>query len=135
MFSKIIRTIYLYLVCLISLFMIVGGLISAISEIAEIVFPSNYYSTAYDEYTDKEYFSDNYNLTDEQFDKYMQAQKEERNAEYELEMQRRKNNNIKGVINSLSFVIVGLPIYIYNWRKIEKEKDIAITNNTESEGV
>lgn len=135
MVSKIIRTIYLYLVCLISLFMVVGGLISAISEFAEIVFPSNYYSNAYDKYIDKEYFSNNYNLTDEQFDKYMQAQKEERDAEYKLELKRQKNNNIKSVINSLSFVIVGLPIYVYNWKKIETEKEIDISNTSEKEGV
>lgn len=135
MFSKVIRTIYLYLICLISLFMIVGGLISAINEIANIILPSTYYTKAYDEYVDKEYFSNNLFLTDEHFDRYMQAQKEERDREYEINIQRERNNNIKNVINSLSIVIVALPIYLYNWNKIEKEKNIVLNNTSESEGV
>ena len=113
MFSKVIRTVYLYVICLISLFMVVGGLIAGINEIANIAFPSNYYSSSY---------------YDNNYDSIKERQEEER---------RERNRNIKDVISSLSFVVVGLPIYLYNWNKIEKEKDINIVTpaKNESEGV
>jgi hypothetical protein len=42
--SKRIRVIYLYLVCLISLFLIVGAIISSVNYFAQYFFPTNSYS-------------------------------------------------------------------------------------------
>ncbi len=129
MFSKNIRTIYLYLVCLITLFLVVGGIISAIYSTANLIFPTTYYSNYYNElkYDDK-YLS----LTGAEALQYEQQFKELYEKQHEQDILREKNRNIKDIVYSLAFVVVALPIYAYNWKKIEQEK--TLEKNAESVG-
>lgn len=132
MFSKNVRTVYLYLVCLITLFLAVGGIISAIYEAANFIFPTSYYSTYQEDFKyDVEYE----NLTEQAKIEYEQKYKEQWEKENVAQLLRERNRNIKDIIYSLAFVVVALPIYAYNWRKIEEDKkQEKNTNNIESVG-
>lgn len=121
MFSKNVRTIYLYLVCLITLFLMVGGFISAIYEFSNLIFPTSYYST-YSE--DFKYDSEYKDLTGQAALEYEQQYKEQWEKEKAAQLLRERNRTIKDIIYSFAFVAVSLPIYAYNWRKIEEDKKL-----------
>lgn len=132
MFSKNVRTIYLYLVCLITLFLAVGGVISAIYETANLIFPTSYYAT-YQE--DLKYDVEYEDLTGQAKIEYEQQYKEQWEKDNAAQLLRERNRNIKDIIYSLAFVVVALPIYAYNWRKIEEDKkQEQNTTNIESAG-
>ena len=121
MFSKNVRTIYLYLVCLITLFLMIGGFISAIYEISNLIFPSSYYSTYLE---DIKYDSEYKDLEGQEAIKYEQQYKEQWEKENAAQILRERNRTIKDIIYSFAFVVVALPIYAYNWRKIEEDKKL-----------
>lgn len=125
MFSKNIRTIYLYLVCLITLFMVIGGLIFTINSITEYIFPDNYRDYYYD-YIDESF--ENGKVSIEDYEKYIELNK----YQDELKQKNRQREQLKEIIYSASVFIVALPIYLYNWRKIEKDR--AQNIDVESEG-
>ena len=125
MFSKNIRTIYLYLVCLITLFMVIGGLIFTINSITEYIFPDNYTPYYYD-YIDESF--ENGKISIENYEKYIELNK----YQNDLEQKNRQREQLKEIIYSASVFVVALPIYLYNWRKIEKDR--AQNINVESEG-
>ncbi len=127
MFSKNIRTIYLYLVCLITLFMIIGGLIATLYSVSEYIFPYEYRGSYFYDYIEdrKEYGK----ISLDDYKEYLEI------AEYEdeLENKTQRRNDLKEIIYSASVFVVALPIYIYNWRKIEKEKAENINNESDGE--
>ena len=90
-----IRTIYLYLVCLITLFMAIGGFISGIHYIAECFFPTSY--------------SDPFKLSPS----YTSG-----NSYLENE----KIRSAKASITSFALVAVACPIFMYHWKKVESER-------------
>ena len=120
MFSKNIRTIYLYVVCLITLFLVVGGIISAIYSVAELIFPTSYYYTEYE--VELKYDEQYQSLTGQAAIEYEKEFKENYEKEHAEQLLRERNRNIRDVIYSLAFVVVALPIYAYNWKKIEEDK-------------
>lgn len=99
MFSKKIRVIYLYLVCLITLGMILGGVVATISNIAEYMLPEKYIT-----YT--------YNTT----------YGEEDGKEETIYEEREKNENLKNIIYSITVTAIAIPFYTYHWKKIEQER-------------
>lgn len=119
MFSKNIRTIYLYLVCFITLFLVIGGTIAAIYSLATTIFPTSY---NYSYYNELKYDEDYLKLSDQEAKDYEKRYKEIYEKQHEENILREKNRNIKEVIYSLAFVVVALPIYAYNWKKIEQDK-------------
>lgn len=129
MFSKNIRTIYLYLVCLITLFLMVGGIISAIYSTANLVFPTSYYSNYYEDLR----YDDKYQqLAGDEALQYEKDFKDKYDKQNQEALLREKNRNIRDIIYSLAFVVVALPIYAYNWKKIEEDKKSE--KNVESAG-
>ncbi|OOM73398.1 hypothetical protein CLPUN_45990 [Clostridium puniceum] len=102
-----LRNVYLYLVCFVSLMMILMGVIFTVQNITDVMFPTNYYEMLPPEKTDS--------LSAEEQENYEQNQKR-----YE------ENRNIeskKSVAKSIAVVIVALPTFAYHWRKVEKEKN------------
>lgn len=102
-----IRIIYLYSVCLITLFMAVGGFISSVNYIAQCSFPTSYYASTY-------YYGDKYVETEYDYKYDAFYQKSERENE--------KIRNLKSSINSFALLIISAPIFAYHWRKIESER-------------
>lgn len=102
-----LRNVYLYLVCFVSLMMILMGVIFTVQNITDVMFPTNYYEILPPEKT--------VGLSVEEQKNYEENQKR-----YE------ENRNIeskKSVAKSIAVVIVALPTFAYHWRKVEKEKN------------
>lgn len=96
--SKNIRIIYLYLVCLISLFMIIGGFVATVNSFAEYFFPTNYYSS--------------YSYYDSSDDI----------ARLKIQKENDKIANLKDAVTSIALLVVATPVFAYHWKKIEKDK-------------
>jgi len=92
-----IRIVYLYLVCLISLFIAVGSFVGGVNQTAEYFFPTSYYDYSYD------YMSFGGNAYPEE------------NANY-------KAATLRALITCFAFSAVALPLFIYHWRRIEIER-------------
>ena len=90
-----IRTIYLYLVCLVTLFMAIGGFIGGVSYLAQSFFPTSYSSIYFDDY-------------DYGYDK--------------ADSDNEKVRNLKYSITSFALLVVSAPIFMYHWKKIEDER-------------
>ena len=126
MFSKNIRTIYLYLICLITLFMVIGGLIFTINSIGEYLLPIQHRSYYYD-YIEEN--MNNGNISVEDYEKYIEINQ----YQDELEKENDRKQQLKEIIYRSSVFIVALPIYLYNWRKIEKDRAQNIAVESEGE--
>lgn len=102
-----LRNIYLYLVSFVTLMMILGGLIFTVQNATDVLFPTNYYYETYP--VDK-----TGNLSDEE--KKIIEENQKRSEE------NRRTESKKSVAKSVAVVVVALPVFIYHWKKIEKEK-------------
>lgn len=100
-----LRNIYLYVVCLITLIMVIVGVINLVRSSVEIFYP--------DPYTSGPYFA-----PDEKNPELNEKQiaEERRRAE-----ESGRRNAILGIVSSLATVLVAGPVYLYHWRKIEGE--------------
>lgn len=105
-----LRNIYLYLVCFVSIILIIFGLISFINSIVDIFIVTDYYPISKYEVLDPT--GKDSAVTNPDY-----AAKLEQERVQQLELQ--KNNKIKRSIQNLSIFIVALPFYLYHWRKIE----------------
>jgi len=109
------RIIYLYIVSLITLIMIVGGIVFTVNNITSYFFPDSYVffrektvnEYAYNYEYDYEYDYD-YDIADEK--------------EAEIEKINYRNEKIKDSIVSLVVVTVGGIMYKYHWSIIGKER-------------
>lgn len=108
-----LRNIYLYLVCFVTLMMMIFGTVSIIGGIVDIVFPT-YYSY--------------YPLSFEGRDSISENDKKIMEENMKREEENRKRENKKNLIKSIGSVFVALPIFVYHWRRIEHEKNQSITN-------
>ncbi len=96
--SKYIRIIYLYVICFITLLMIIAGFINTVNAVATYIFPSkyNYY---YDKY-DSDYGS----------------------QQIMIDEQNKRTRELKNIITSASILVVATPLFFYHWSKIENER-------------
>jgi hypothetical protein len=103
LFSKNIRIIYLYLIALVTLGMIIGGTVASIRNISELILPDREidYSTAYKDVT-------NTGINGR--------------IDTTAQINATKIRNIKNVIYSVIVVGVGAPLFMFNWKQIEKER-------------
>ena len=102
-----LRNIYLYLVSFVTLMMILGGLIFTVQNAMDVVFPTNYYYETYP-------VEKTGDLTVEQ--KKINEENQKRNED------NRRAESKKSVAKSVAVVAVALPVFIYHWKKIEREK-------------
>lgn len=99
MMSNNFRTIYLYIVCFITLSMIIGGIVSTVNSITSYVYPDSY-----------AFFEK---------DTLIGAEAEDNL----IERQNYKNEKIKNTIVSIVVVAVGAIIYKSQWTTIENERN------------
>ncbi|MFW2488963.1 hypothetical protein [Clostridium chromiireducens] len=104
-----LRNLYLYLVCFVSLMMVLAGIIFTVQNITDLMFPTNYYY---------EGISPDKSGSLSEYDKKIY---EENQIRYE---QNRSIESKKNVAKSVAVVVVALPTFLYHWRKVEKEKNI-----------
>lgn len=111
-----LRNIYFYLVCFVSIILIIVGLITTVNAITELAFPDNYYES-------KIYYDEN--------EEKSGINREEFIAQREKEIESNKQNDIsrrkRRVFDSLAMVLVAFPFYIYHWKKIQQDQILSST--------
>lgn len=100
------RTIYLYIVSLITLCMIVGGIVSTVNNIVSYFYPDSYI-----------FFEDNKtpSIYDTSYD-YNSVKNTQ------IQQNNYKKEKIKNIVVSVAVIIVGAIMYRYHWNLIEKER-------------
>ncbi len=98
------RVIYLYIVSLISLIMIVGGIVVLAHEVTSYFYPDSYV-----------FFSDGNSATSKTYDYNTEKNNLIRRENY-------KNEKIKNSVVSVAVIAIGGIMYKYHWNMIEKEK-------------
>ncbi|MBN2841288.1 MAG: hypothetical protein JXP37_10075 [Coriobacteriia bacterium] len=103
-----LRNIYLYIVCLITLIMVIVGAAGTVRTIAEFLYPDP--GAAFYPY------------------KMEPAKREAEAAELEeQEALQRAQSTRQSALNlagNIALVIIAGPLYVYHWRKIEEELDV-----------
>jgi hypothetical protein len=100
-----LRNIYLYLVCLITLIMVIVSVVGIVRDTVKLVYPEvgYYYETPVDK-------GGNSGLTQEEIDRQRQ-----------LDAERAKQQAIYSLVGNAAMLLVAGPLYVYHWRKIEVE--------------
>lgn len=108
-----IKNIYFYLVCFVTLMMLVFGLITFLGHTARLMFPTEYtyYTTIME--VEREYLNTNREVP------AMSELERIRDERRELELARSRAYVIRDLINSLAVWLIATPFYLYHWRKIK----------------
>lgn len=111
------RNLYVYLVLFATLMMTIGGSIGAFMSIADYVSP-NVYVQSFEEY---KVIYDNDNEQAKQ--KFTEEQIKTMYDDYvDHEVMREKERALNGLIKSLGWIVIPLPIFLYFQRLTRKEK-------------
>jgi len=118
--KELIRTIYLYLFSFIGLVLIITGVVRLVDLGLKV-----YVFTKADEVVIYPY-SPSLDLIKENSDKdiesIIQEQEKYRQQQIQFEKEDKIRQRHRAVANSLAFIIVGLPLFIYHWLMIQREK-------------
>lgn len=109
-----VRNLYFYLVCLVTLFLFVGGFITAATSAVEIALPDKpnvpLIHLYYPEFRDG---IENPDFSPPSLDELEKMREEQERAEtYYSAWARRR------LLNAIALMIIPLPFYLYHWRKI-----------------
>lgn len=110
------RIIYLYIVSLITLCMIVGGIVSTVHYISTYIFPDSY---VFFEEDNKDYLTDYNNSYNNNYNNDYSEQKNRL-----IRQNNYKKEQIKNAVVSIAVITVGSILYKYHWKLIEKERII-----------
>ncbi len=104
-----LRNIYLYLVCLITLIMVIVAVVGFVRNVAELIYP------------DPGYYAERgpYPLVEDETDVDPELLEEQR----EFARQSERRWTILSLIGNVAMLFVAGPIYLYHWRKIENDPD------------
>jgi hypothetical protein len=109
------KSIYLYLVCFVTLMMIVFGLIAFINNVTRFVFPVDYkiHLTLMD--LEREYINTGGNVPP--------VSELEEIREERLQTQRETNRAylLRDLLGSLAVWLIPIPFYLYHWRKVRED--------------
>ena len=110
-----VKNFYLYLVCLVTLFLLVGGAIAAVNTAMNLALPDQpnvpLINVYYPEYRD--------NLNESEFNPPSLGELEKRRQEIE-EMEISYRGYLwRSLLGSIALVIISTPFYYYHWRKIK----------------
>lgn len=119
-----VKNIYFYLVCFVTLMMIIGGIVSTLNTSLELIFPWNYSPTLMD-----------LSLQEAPHDRYEQLPKlreylqenppdwqkleENRAAQEKRDADRDRIYKLRNLIGSLALFLIPMPFYYYHWKKIK----------------
>jgi len=106
------RTIYLYIVSLITLSMIIGGIVSTVNNVTSYFYPDSYVFFETETETTNSYkYDTSYNNNDFETTRNNMIRK----ANY-------KKQKIKNAVVSVAVIVVGAIMYRYHWNLIEQER-------------
>lgn len=113
-----LRNVYLYLVCFVTIIMILIGLVTTVNNLIDLVYQVPPYVES------REILMKNFNdmgetgpYADMTFEEYEALRK----SEMALQKERDRAYDVRRLLQSFSIFIVAVPFYVYHWRKIEKE--------------
>ncbi|MCC5911184.1 MAG: hypothetical protein JJT76_12175 [Clostridiaceae bacterium] len=116
-----LRSLYLYLVCLVTLVIFIFGTIFTIQRTVDLIVDDGYYQTLED--FRQRYYMQNSRNQEEEVEEISEEEIKERYKAYEQEeANRRRNRNIKNLSYSFSAMLVGGGFWIYHWRKIQEDQ-------------
>lgn len=104
-----LRNIYLYLVCLITLIMVIVGAVGVVRSGVELLYPE---PTMMEPLPKGEGAPD---MTEEEWKR-----------QQEIGRQQSRRWAILNFVGNVALVLIAGPIYVYHWRKIEEEKSDTI---------
>jgi len=109
-----VKNLYYYLVCLVTLFMFVGGAISSVNNAMQMILPDKpnvpIFYTYYPDYRPE--------FESQVFDPPPLEELEARRAEQENMDDYYRGYSTRRLLNSMAFMIIAAPVYIYHWRRI-----------------
>lgn len=105
------RTIYLYIVSLITLGMVVGGIISTVNNITSYFYPDSY--AFFEQESGNTYIDD---------DDYEYDYDNDTTENNQVKRENYRNGKIKNTVVSIAVAAVGGIMYKYHWKIIEKER-------------
>lgn len=108
-----IRTVYLYLISFVTLMMVIIGGVQGVRAVGNYFYPPPDYGPGPYVYEMK--LKDS-NLSPETIEQQVREEKvrQERQARY---------NQFQQVLSSVALIGVGLPVYLYHWRKIREKEE------------
>ena len=112
-----IKNLYFYLVCLVTLFLFVGGAISAINSGMQLALPDKpnvpLIYVYYPEYKGEP--------AQPLFEPPPLAELEKRRAEQERSDIYYQGYTKRSLLNSIALMIIALPFYVYHWKQVKPE--------------
>ena len=110
-----IKNLYFYLVCLVTLFLFVGGTISAANSAMQLILPDKpnvpLTQVYYREYREPG--------AEAVFDPPDLAELEEMRAEQEREYRHYQGWTRRSLLNSVALMIIAAPFYLYHWKQVK----------------
>ena len=110
------RQIYYYLVCLITLVMIIIGTVQVVNRTTDMVLPPEPYRAPLTEFS----------TGTPDGEQVAGPTREEREAQVrqneERQIRESRRNAIRGLIGNITLLALAVPIYWYHWRRIRDEK-------------
>ena len=103
-----LRSIYLYIVCLITLIMVIVGAAGTVHAVVEFLYPDP--GIAFYPYKGES---------------MPEADAAEREAQEALQRAQSTRQSALSLAGNLALVVIAGPLYVYHWRKIEAELDDA----------
>lgn len=98
-----LRNIYLYLVCLITLIMVIVAAVNAVRATVELIYPDPGYYYA-------EPIKGDEGPTQEEIEK-----------QNEMQLAQSRRQAVLSLVGSAAMLLIAGPLYMYHWRKIEVE--------------
>jgi hypothetical protein len=108
MFSKNIRTVYLYAVCFITLMMAIGGIIATVNAVANYCLPVVFAPYHFD----RTESAAEAKAIDER------RMEEDRKAQFESERIR----NLRSIFSSSAVWLIAGPVFAFHWRRLRAEE-------------
>ena len=113
-----LRNIYLYIVCLITLIMVIVGAAGTVRTIAEFIYPDPGGALFFPSKSEPG---------------KAEAERAEFEKQQELQRAQSTRQSALSLAGNLALVVIAGPLYVYHWRKIEGELD-ADVEGTAAEG-
>lgn len=110
-----LRSIYLYLVCFVTLLMIVFGFISFLNNAARLLFPVNYSYRQTIMDVEREYLSQNRPVPP------VAELEQIRDERMQKELNNERIRFLRDLIGSFAVWLIPIPFYLYHWRKVKNE--------------
>ena len=107
------RSIYLYVVCLITLVMMIIGTVNMIKAITELAYPQ---PRPYPQMTIKASGEEALDLEAEA--RFIEEQRE-------ADRQRSQRNAMLSLVGNGALLVIAAPLYRYHWRQVQREREAA----------